>query len=62
MTVTVDIKKDYALSILEDLEKMGAIDIMTSEKDTGKGIVKQYKAISINLKGYKFDRNEANER
>lgn len=62
MTVTVDIKKDYALSVLEDLEKIGAIDIMKSKKESAMGSNKQYKAVRINLNGYKFDRNEANER
>ena len=62
MTVTVDIKKDYALSVLEDLEKIGAIDIKKSKKESVTGSNKQYKAVRINLNGYKFDRNEANER
>jgi len=62
MTLIVDIKRDFALSVLEGLEKIGAIDM--KETDV-RGTVKKdktYEAIRINLEGFRFNREEANER
>lgn len=63
MILTVDIKKDYALSVLEGLEKIGAIDITeTKPQSSLERKNKTYKAVQINLKGFRFNREEANER
>ena len=61
MTFTVDIKKEYALSVLEGLEKIGAIDLrQLDQKTTRKN--KSYEAVKINFNGFHFNRDEANER
>jgi hypothetical protein len=59
-TLTIKIKKDYALRILEDLQTMEAISFVDSEK---KSIPKRtFSAMSISTKGFIFNREEANER
>ena len=62
MTVTVDIKKDFALSVLEGLEKIGAINITGGNQKNDVKKNKSYEAVRINLKGFRFNREEANER
>jgi len=62
MTITVDIKKDYVLSILEGLEKIGALNIKQADQQTSRKKNKTYEAVRINLSGYHFNREEANDR
>lgn len=62
MTLIVDIKQDFALSVLEGLEKIGAIDMKETELRSTKKKDKTYNAVRINLKGFRFNREEANER
>ena len=62
MTFTVDIKKDYALSVLEGLEKIGAIDLKQLDQKLTRQRNKSYEAVQINLNGFRFNRDEANER
>lgn len=62
MTLTVDIKKNYALSVLEGLEKIGAINITESVDASVAKRKKTYDAIKISLRGYRFNREDANER
>lgn len=61
MTFTVELKKDYALRILEDLQELDAIRFRPSpQHEVGKP--RTFQAISISTKGFSFDRDEANER
>ena len=62
MIVMVDIKEDYALTVLKGLEKIGAIDIKESNQTGNDRKNKVYEAVQIDLKGYHFNREEANER
>ena len=62
MIVMVDIKEDYALTVLKGLEKIGAIDIKESNQNVNDRKNKAYEAVQIDLKGYHFNREEANER
>jgi hypothetical protein len=55
--VTIEIKKDYVLKILEDLKLLDAISVVKQPKEKAK-----FSAISISTKGFKFDREEINER
>lgn len=62
MTLIVDIKQDFALSVLEGLEKIGAIDMKEIDVKGNAKKDKIYEAIRINLEGFRFNREEANER
>ncbi|WP_439582302.1 hypothetical protein [Dyadobacter bucti] len=62
MTLIVDIKQDFALSVLEGLEKIGAIDMKETDVTGNAKKDKIYEAIRINLEGFRFNREEANER
>ena len=57
ITVTIEIKKDYVLKILENLRVLDAIAIVKEPKENGK-----FSAISISTKGFKFGREDINER
>jgi hypothetical protein len=59
-TLTIEIKKDYALRILEDLQTLEAISFLKPKKHSSKK--RSFEAISIATKGFKFNREEANER
>lgn len=58
-TVIVELKKDHAIDILDALQKMDIIKIVT---DLKKKSVKSFDAVKLNTKGFKFNRDEANER
>lgn len=61
MVFTVELKKDYALRILEDLQGMDAIRLTpVTQQKTGKR--RTFNAVSISTKGFTFNRDEANER
>jgi hypothetical protein len=59
-TLTIEIKKDYALRILEDLQTMDAISFLKPKNRASKK--RSFEAISISTRGFKFNREEANER
>lgn len=57
-TITIEIKKGFAMQVLENLEKLDAISFLSNRGKKRR----EFKAISISTKGYKFNREEANER
>ncbi len=63
-TVTLEILNDKALNLLRDLEQLKVLRV---RKDSQKSTATTHKqvtfdAVAIDTTGYKFDRNEANER
>ncbi len=58
-TVIVQLKKDQARDILDALEKMDILKIVTDMK---KNSVKTFNAVKLSTKGFKFNRDEANQR
>lgn len=61
MTFTVELKKDYALRILEDLQLLDAITLR-QEPTARPAKERTFKALSVSTKGFRFNREEANER
>jgi hypothetical protein len=61
MTVTIEILNDTALGFLKNLEQLQVIRMIKpeSKKLTKK---KKFVATSIDTRGFKFNRDEANER
>lgn len=64
MTYLVEIKKDYALPLLEVLQQQEAIELKQSpeQPSTEPPRRRLFDAISVSTKGFKFNREEANER
>jgi hypothetical protein len=64
MTYLLEIKKEYALPLLEVLQQQEAIELKPSAElqtpVTGKK--RMFDAISVSTKGFRFNREEANER
>ncbi|MCU0325493.1 MAG: hypothetical protein MUF45_09620 [Spirosomaceae bacterium] len=60
MTLKIELKQDFALSVLQGLAKIGAIRIVEEKHKSVEK--KQYKAASFSLNSYRFNREEANER
>ena len=58
-TVILEIPKEY---IGKEVEVIAFAKESNSERDEPTGKKVSFDAISIDTKGYKFDRNEANER
>jgi len=64
MTLTVEILNHHALMLLRQLEQMKAIRLVPY-RGNGKVSVapkKEFKAIRLDTRGFKFNREEANER
>lgn len=65
MTYTVELKNEHALRLLEELEQLGVLTIqgkqIAAEASTSPGI-KTFNAVQLDTRGYKFNRDEANER
>ncbi len=64
MTYTLEIKKDYALPLLKVLEQQEAIELKPADNAVMRepGRQRRFDAISVSTKGFKFNREEANER
>ena len=64
MTYTLEIKKDYALPLLEVLQQQEAIAFAPADNAVTRehGRKRRFDAISVSTKGFKFNREEANER
>ncbi len=68
MTVTVELKNEHALRLLEELEQLGALTIQDRPEHrqpvTGPRPVAErtFTAIQLDTRGFKFNREEANER
>jgi hypothetical protein len=64
MTFTIEVFDNHALNLLRELEKMNIIRlIQQGEKQSAtKPLKKEFKAIKLDTRGFKFNREEANER
>lgn len=64
MTYLLEIKKDYALPLLEVLLQQQAIELKPAEAETAPKPVRTrtYDALRLDTRGFKFNREEANER
>ena len=57
-TVTVTLNNDHARRLLEDLQLLGAITIQPANAKPKA----TYNALKLDTRGFKFNRDEANER
>ena len=64
MTYTLEIKKDYALALLEVLQEQEAIELKPSEEISSQqpARLRTFDALRLDTRGFKFNREEANER
>ena len=66
MTYTVEILDDHALNLLRELEQMKVIRLSAQhqkeQQSTATTRKKEFKAIRLDTQGFKFNREEANER
>lgn len=65
MTYTLEIKKEYALPLLKVLEEQQAIELKPAEEAAAPEPALRrptFDAIRVSTKGFKFNRDEANER
>ncbi len=66
MTFTVEILNEHALNLLRELEEMRVIRLFYQRDQnaatTNGGKKKEFKAIRLDTRGLKFNREEANER
>ena len=63
--VTLDILNDHAFNLLKDLEKLKVIRLRKdNKKATDRTSAKKtsFQALAIDTRGFRFDRDEANER
>lgn len=63
MIFTVEILNEHALKLLQELEQLKVIRLYRQAEDKKESKVKkEFKAITLDTRGYRFDRDEANER
>ncbi|AEE53533.1 hypothetical protein [Haliscomenobacter hydrossis] len=65
MTITIEVFDLHALNLLRELEQLKVIRFVPQiEIDAEQPMLKQkeFKAISLDTQGFKFNRDEANER
>ncbi len=62
-TLLIDLNHEHARRLLEDLQLLGAITIRPAQPatTTGRGPA-TFDAVRVSTKGFKFNREEANER
>lgn len=58
-TILVELKKDYALKLLEALEQTDIIRLLGNATPNAE---KKFTAVAIDTTNFKFDRTQANER
>jgi len=63
-TVTLEILNDKAMNLLRDLEQLKLLRFRKDSQQGAKHLKKKvtFDAVSIDTTGFKFDRDEANER
>ncbi len=63
MTITVEILNEHAMNLLRELEQLKIIRLSQINTD-GKLKLrkKEFKAIQLDTRGFKFNREEANDR
>lgn len=65
MTVTIEVFDLHALNLLRELEQLKVIRFVPITEEEPKHLVpeqKQFTAIRLDTRGFKFNREEANER
>ena len=63
MTYLLELKKEYALPILEVLQQQDAITLQLADENAEKQHRKiNFDLLKLDTRGYKFNRDEANER
>ena len=66
MTYLLELKKEYALPILEVLQQQEAITLQPADENAEKQALPKksldFSALQLDTRGYKFNREEANER
>jgi hypothetical protein len=63
MTYTVELKNEHALRLLEELEQLGVLTIQDKQPPSPDNTKQPtFTAMSYSTKGFKFNRDEANER
>lgn len=65
MTITIEVFDLHALNLLRELEQLNVIRFVAqpnNETDPNLPEHREFSAISLDTKGYKFNREEANER
>ena len=62
MTYTVEILNEHALNLLQELERLHIIRLKANGADQTTSKKKEFTAIRLNTRGFKFNREEANER
>ncbi|AEE52816.1 hypothetical protein [Haliscomenobacter hydrossis] len=65
MTVTIEVFDLHALNLLRELEQLKVIRFVPITEDEPKRLVpeqKKFTAIRLDTRGFKFNREEANER
>jgi hypothetical protein len=65
MTYTVELKNEHALRLLEELEQLGVLTIQDKKQEqpaSHSPTERTFNAIQLDTRGFKFNRNEANER
>lgn len=64
MTITVEILDQHALNLLRELERMHAIRLFGAQPKRPhiKALKKEFNAVRLDTRGFKFNREEANER
>lgn len=66
-TVTVTLQNEHARRLLEELQALGVLTIQQQAVQSATGPAlppeqRTFNAISVSTKGFKFNREEANER
>lgn len=66
MTVTVELKNEHTLRLLEELEQLGALTIQDGPENRRPApqpeVKRKFTAMSYSTQSFKFNRDEANER
>lgn len=60
-TITVTLQNEHARRVLEELQALGALTIVSSSTATARPPA-TFNALSLDTRGFKFNREEANER
>jgi hypothetical protein len=61
-TITLEVLNESALQILQEMEKLKIVRLWKNKKETRNSKTTSFKAVSLNTEGFRFNRDEANER
>lgn len=61
-TLTITIQNEHARRLLEELQALGALTIQSESKSPRLPHERTFNALSLDTRGFKFNREEANER